>query len=158
MKRLVALVVSFLVALAVALTPAFAGIKPVPKPDKVKAVRDAEEAALDRVFGPWLKVAGGKTKEIKPVYDRMIAEWEKLVQSGNYVALTRYADFRSRYAKTEADHLSAISYWQAARKAAKTTQEAEETKNGFYVATLRLFVYLGKTEEFTPKVKIEAKK
>ncbi|OGJ69784.1 hypothetical protein A3J34_04880 [Candidatus Peribacteria bacterium RIFCSPLOWO2_02_FULL_51_10] len=142
MKRFAQFVV-FLVVLTFTLTPVFADVKVVPKPDKVKAVRAAEVEALDKVFTPWLEFNKGVKKapaEYKATFAKMIADWEKLVQSGNYTALVRYAEYRDRYAKDESDHSQAVRLWKSAVSCAATAEEKHEAEEGLWSANLRYVV------------------
>jgi|GEM_PF-4684783 hypothetical protein len=140
MKRFAQFVVS-LVVLAFALTPVFADVKVVPKPDKVKETRAKELEAVSKVFQPWLDFQRADIKrtpaEVKKAFDAMITAWEKLVVGGNYTALVRYADYRHRYAKSQDDSQEAVRLWQAAAAIAATADERKEAENGYWNANLK---------------------
>lgn len=113
--------------------------------DETSVLRQKEQAAFDKLMGDYFTATHGPTgvrgEKWKKVYDKMMADWQKLADNGNYVAIIELADQHLHLDPVANDDVvKAIHLYERAAKLAKTDKEKEFVDSKLRVTKLILAV------------------
>lgn len=113
--------------------------------DETSSLRQKEQAAFDKLMGDYFTATHGPTgvrgEKWKKVYDKMMADWQKLADNGNYVAIIELADQHLHLDPVaNNDVAKAVRLYERAAKLAKTEKEKEFVDHKLYVTKLILTV------------------